>query len=466
MKTTKNKAERNMKNTAKRDRTTGSVLFGILSGVIIAAVLLISIPAAVPRLLGYQVYNIVSESMYPALSVGSAIYVKGVDNPADDIKAGDIAVYERDGFVIAHRVVSNDTQKGEIHTKGDSNDAEDMLPVPYGQILGAVRFHIDHIGALMFWFNSAQSRIYLITLLMGGVMCGVISHMLSKRNHENEAKNENENENEDEQPHSSQQSHIQAKLKLVIAAGVIVLAALIATIVIIAKILMQYGSERKAYEEVAEQVVRAPKISETAAAEESGEKACPIEVDFDSLQKINPDIIGWIYCEDSVINYPVCYSGEDEFYLKHAYDRTEKKSGAIFLEGLNDAGFADHNSILYGHHMKDKSMFATLSLWSEQEYYEKHPCMWLLTPQKNYRIDLIAGYYTSADSSSYTVFEGYSDLLNDYIGDALSDSDFEIDKEAVFGDNEYAKEKYVMLSTCEYTFEDARYVLHGALREQ
>lgn len=440
--------------SANEDRSIGSVLFGIIGKLIIAFVLILCLPVAVPKILGYEVYNIVSGSMEPEIPVGSVIYAKAVDEPAE-IAVGEIAVFEKEGFVVAHRVVSNDVENHEIHTKGDANSAEDMTPVPYQQIIGVVSFHVHFIGNFMFLFTSVQGKIYLLAFLFGGIMCNIASYTMRHRH---------DGSTQEDVHKTPDQRSAEKKLKLLIIIGILIAIVLLVILGILASIYMQYANERKAYDAAADSYTTDQNI-DSGAAQIDKRLKCPIQVDFEELQETNPEIIGWIYCDDSVINYPICYSGDNDYYLDHAYDKSSRKSGAIFMEAANDSSFIDHNNILYGHHMRDKSMFATLSYWSDQGYYDAHQYMWLLTPEKTYRIDLISGYNTTANSDSYIVFQGYSEQLNDYISSIISRSHFKADADALIQTTDYAKEKYIMLSTCEYTSENARYVLHGVLHE-
>ncbi len=183
----------------------------------------------------------------------------------------------------------------------------------------------------------------------------------------------------------------------------------------------------------------------------------PIIVDFDQLIAVNPDIEGWIYCEDSVINYPVVAAPDNEYYIERSYTRVSDPCGAIFTDAENLKGFEDTNTILYGHHMQNMSMFATLKYWLKQEYYDEHPYMWLLTPEQDYMIVLFSGYETSATSDTYTIFWDNGEGLCDYLADAAAKSLFRTD----FAPDGLGK--YVVLSTCAYSFEDARTVLHGKL---
>ena len=193
------------------------------------------------------------------------------------------------------------------------------------------------------------------------------------------------------------------------------------------------------------------------ASEANPADAVPITVDFAALQSVNEDVAGWIYCEGTTIHYPVLQGEDNEFYLSHTYDKAVNRAGSIFIEALNRQNFADSNTIIYGHHMKNGAMFATLSKWAKQEYYDEHPIFWMLTPKQNYRIVLFSGYMTKADSDTYTIYQGPSREFDDYLQAVSANSDFSADVELD------ANEKFVVLSTCEYAFDNARYVLHGML---
>lgn len=197
---------------------------------------------------------------------------------------------------------------------------------------------------------------------------------------------------------------------------------------------------------------------EAVSDEDEGEiEFSPIGIDFESLLAANSDIIGWIYCEDTVINYPVLQGEDNDFYLHHTYEGDYSVAGSIFVDTTNRPGFVDSNTVIYGHHMKNGSMFASLEKWKDQEYYEEHPVMWLLTPEQDYKIVLFSCYGTSAYSDTYTVFTRPCEELNDYLDDCVWQSEFqsdiELDPEA----------HYVVLSTCAYMFDNARYVVHGML---
>ena len=187
-------------------------------------------------------------------------------------------------------------------------------------------------------------------------------------------------------------------------------------------------------------------------------ECAPIKVDFKALQKKNPDVIGWIYCPDTVIDYPVLHGETNDTYLHHSYDGTYNASGSIFEDARNMRGFAGPMSILYGHHMASGAMFATLENWQNKLYFDEHPVMWLLTPDQDYRVDLYSVYNTSAYSDTYSFFYEWGYDFRDYLWRTEEYSLFHTGVELDPQDH------YVVLSTCAYFFEDARSVIHGRLR--
>ena len=121
--------------------------------------------------------------------------------------------------------------------------------------------------------------------------------------------------------------------------------------------------------------------------------------------------------------------------------------------------FSDYNSIIYGHHMNDGSMFASLDNYRKPDgqFAKDHMVMYLNTPTQNYRVELFAGYLTDADSNTYTSsFPDTSSFLL-YCQEMKAKSDFPSDVEIQPGD------RIITLSTCSYEWHDARYVVQGRL---
>ena len=185
---------------------------------------------------------------------------------------------------------------------------------------------------------------------------------------------------------------------------------------------------------------------------------CPIDVDFETIWKENKDVIAWIYSPNTEINYPVAQSYDNSHYLRMRLDGKYSVGGTIFVDYRNSGDFSDPNSIIYGHFMRNGTMFGSLQNYKDQKYYDDHPFMWLITPDKTYRIDILSGFVTAADSEIYNFISNESQL-DEYLSQTGNKSNFisTVDPNTV--------EKVVTLSTCSHDYKDARYVVIGSLTE-
>lgn len=199
-------------------------------------------------------------------------------------------------------------------------------------------------------------------------------------------------------------------------------------------------------------------ISDESEEPQKSESA-PIQVDFELLRAQNKDVVAWIHCPDTPINYPIVQALDNEFYLRRLLDGSYNSSGTLFMDFRNSADFSDWNSIIYGHNMKNDSMFGTLPLYAEQSYFDEHPVIYLLTPERNYKINVFAGFVTPATSEFYNILDPGGEEKEMLIKEWLAASDF--DSETGFTSDE----RFITLSTCSYDYSDARYVIIGILEE-
>ena len=105
---------------------------------------------------------------------------------------------------------------------------------------------------------------------------------------------------------------------------------------------------------------------EDESEEQDSTLASKATVDFQALRKINLDIIAWIRIPDTKSDYPIVQGKNNAYYLKHMFQKTEHAAGSIFLDVDNEADFSNRKSILYGHNMKDGSMFQGLHRFQEE----------------------------------------------------------------------------------------------------
>ena len=139
------------------------------------AVIALCLPLTAPRLMGYEIYHVISGSMEPQIPVGSVIYVAAA--APEDVLENDVIAFWSNDSVVTHRVMSNRMVEGEFVTKGDANEAEDINTVPYENLIGQVKYHIPILGDLMVILTGTVGKIYLL----GFAACGVMLNMLASR---------------------------------------------------------------------------------------------------------------------------------------------------------------------------------------------------------------------------------------------------------------------------------------------
>lgn len=183
----------------------------------------------------------------------------------------------------------------------------------------------------------------------------------------------------------------------------------------------------------------------------------PVYVDFDELLGISQDVIGWIYLPDSVINYPVVRAQDNDYYLTRFIDGRTSSGGSIFADCACAPDFSGRNTIIYGHNMRNGSMFAPVVNYSEQDYYDAHPVMYINTPTQNYKLVIFSGFTTQAESFAYQTEFASDEEYAEFLGALMRMSDIKCG--AVPG----AQDRVVTLSTCSYVFDDARFLLIGYL---
>ena len=196
------------------------------------------------------------------------------------------------------------------------------------------------------------------------------------------------------------------------------------------RILHEYRVGADAYFKL-EQFVSLPPASEETE-ETPAELAWP-EVDFTALAAVNPDVTAWLYGPDTGISYPVVQGTDNDYYLDHLLDGTANSAGCLFVDTSCRPDFSGRNTVIYGHRMKNGTMFAALGNYQEQVYYDESAWMLDFSDEQAYLAWLEEVGEKSAFSSKVSP---------------------------------RAEDRVVTLSTCSYEFENARFVLHGVLRPE
>ena len=220
------------------------------------------------------------------------------------------------------------------------------------------------------------------------------------------------------------------------------------------KYLSEENANKKLNNELMEKaIIETPNDNNDNAQE--NENILPISVDFSVLKQENEDIVGWLYLEDSPINYPVVQSYDNDYYLRRLVNGEYNIAGSLFMDYRNDSNLEDDNTIIYGHNMKNNTMFGSLQEYKSQDYYDNHKVMYYFTSEKNYIIELFTGYTISIESDIYDLSVIDSSKLEEWI----SKSDFESNTKVT------EEDKIITLSTCAYEYDGARYIVMGVLKE-
>lgn len=225
------------------------------------------------------------------------------------------------------------------------------------------------------------------------------------------------------------------------------------------KILIDYNSAISLYEDMQNQYVESAttrtSIEETTFNTKLTENKeisdqPPISVNFNELLSENEEVVAWLYSENTPINYPVVQTDDNESYLHSDLNGNYLINGTLFVDFRNQQIEKDLNYIIYGHSMNNQSMFGSLLNYKNQKYYDEHKTMYFLTPNKNYRIDLIAGAVVSPNDSIYQISPS-----SQYLNELCFNSTFKSDTSYQSGDNT------ITLSTCSYENNNVRYVVIG-----
>ena len=179
------------------------------------------------------------------------------------------------------------------------------------------------------------------------------------------------------------------------------------------------------------------------------------------LQKENPDIIGWLEIENTNINYPVLQGTDNEYYMTHNYKKEKSKKGSIFLSKDYDWSIPSTNLLIYGHNLRNGTMFEELLKYENEEFYKEHPSIRFTTAKEDAEYAIIAVFksrvYYQSESNVfryyYFVNAKTQEEYNKFVENAKQASLYNIEETASNG------EQLITLSTCSYHTEDVRFVV-------
>ena len=191
--------------------------------------------------------------------------------------------------------------------------------------------------------------------------------------------------------------------------------------------LRQYASEEVSTTDTAEKVSDIKPIELEEAEErkelksnENREDFPEMEVDFKALREKNPDTVGWLYVGSCGISYPILQGEDNDYYMNHTFEGTVNSSGAIIMDYRDDKYLKDWNTFIYGHNMKNGSMFGSLKkLLKDETLYDSDPYIYVYLPGYIYRYKIFSYYKDKPDSKMYWTADTLQEYRQ-YIRDALS----------------------------------------------
>lgn len=182
------------------------------------------------------------------------------------------------------------------------------------------------------------------------------------------------------------------------------------------------------------------------------------QLDLDALRETNEDVLGWVYIPDSAISYPLIRAADNQEYLRRAWDGTPSQVGCIFLECQNRSDFSDFNTIIYGHYMNDGTMFGSLHDYKEQDYWDSHPYIYIVTDEAVRRYQVFSAYEAGVTEDTYRLY---------FENDARRQSVLDFYVESSIREGELVPEtddRILTLSTCtEIAVYQTRWVVQAVL---
>ena len=177
-------------------------------------------------------------------------------------------------------------------------------------------------------------------------------------------------------------------------------------------------------------------------------------MDFKELQEMNPDIIGWIQIPGTAIDYPIVQAEDNDAYMDIGADGEPSAGGTIFLDYESQKDFRGLHNVIYGHNMRNGSMFHDLVRFKEESYFKEHQYGILYTPAETFYLKMVSAYYAAANPLYRTTKFETEAAFEDFFQTML--------KTCKYGETDtQVPESLFTFITCSYEFSDARTLVHA-----
>lgn len=222
----------------------------------------------------------------------------------------------------------------------------------------------------------------------------------------------------------------------------------------------EYNKGDKEYESIMEEVITLETSEEKD--ESKTETKTVFKVDFEKLQSMNKEVVGWIrFDKPEKISYPIVQAEDNDKYLKRTVEGKKNTAGSIFMDAYNASNFTDKNTFIYGHNMKNGSMFGQLRKYKSIDFYKENPFFYIYTPDgKETKYQVYAVCIVEDTSKSYTKFYADDNEYLKYLEYIKSISRYDTGIEVT------AQSQLISLSTCTNVTETQRLLVHGVKVEE
>lgn len=198
-----------------------------------------------------------------------------------------------------------------------------------------------------------------------------------------------------------------------------------------------------------------PTETPSAPAENPAPTGPLADVELDSLRAVSKAVTGWIAIPDTKLSYPVVQGKDNDYYLNHAWNGRSTSVGSIFLDYRNAADLTDFHTLIYGHRMKNGSMFATLKYYADAAYRAAHPYVYIKTAEGVRQYQIFAAYEAPVRSVTYRLTFADDDQRQELIDFALTHSVIDC------GITPAVTDRILTLSTCTGQGYDTRWVVQA-----
>ena len=241
-----------------------------------------------------------------------------------------------------------------------------------------------------------------------------------------------------------------------LAAIGVLAAVFIVSLAVVVHRLAEYRAGGQTYA-AAQELARVPAEPVPAAEEADPYEAALAELDLPALQAVNGDALGWIMIPETEISYPLVQGTDNQYYLTHTWDNAPSAVGAVFLDWRASPDLSDFHTLIYGHRMKNGSMFAGLKYFSDRDYWQEHPYVYITGGGGTKRYEIFSAYEADVRGETYRVGQQSREEKQAYLDFCLAQSKYDTGVVPTVDDT------VVTLSTCTGSGHATRWVVQARL---